>query len=472
MKRKTSLPALLFIVWLSVLALACTLTTSNAPPTLVLGNPLPTDTAQAPIALATTAPEDLPGGQSAAGAVPQGPTGQALINSLLNQVTVDRMIIDIDALQRMVTRHVNSVDGGDRGVREAYRYIHQQMEAIIPLAAGRFRVFDHTFEFEYQDVATRQANIVGWLEGTDTGAGIIIIGAHYDTILRGQIDPEYPSPGANDNGSGVAAMLEIARILSQQPRRATILFVAFAAEEVGRQGSIRFINYLHNQAGGGRYDIRGMFSLDIIGSHTGPNGEINDTTIRLFSDGPNDGPASPSRQLARQSQFIHQRYVTDFFINIEDLADRQGRYSDHLSFSEVGYPAARFIEPLEDLARQHTPDDTLEDIQASYLRQSTQTVLTIVTAMSSGPQPPGNLTLRPNADGTRRLIWEPVPNAARYIIALRRPNALTLNPGESFEWVGNFVDYDGWGQFGSLVIFSVDANGLIGPASAEFVIPP
>jgi len=452
--------------------LACTLTTSNAPPTIVIGNALPTDTAQAPIALATPLPpEDLPGGQAAGGPAPQGPTGQALIGSLLNQVTVDRMIIDVDALQRMVTRHVNSADGGNRGVRAAYRYIRQQMDSIIPLSAGRFQVFDHTFTLEWQGVRTTQTNIIGLLNGTDAGAGVIIIGAHYDSILRGQGDPEYPSPGANDNGSGVAGMLEMARILSQRPTRATIMFVAFAAEEVGRQGSVEFIRYLQNQAGGARYDIRGMFSLDIIGSHTGPNGEINDNTIRLFSDGPNDGPGSPSRQLARMSQFIHQRYIPDFFINVEDLADRVGRYSDHLSFSEVGYPAGRFIEPLEDLARQHTPDDNLEDIQASYLRRATQAVLTVVTAMSSGPQPPNNLSLRPNSNGTRRLVWEPNPDAARYIIALRRPNALTFNPSESFEWTGNFVDWDGWGQFGSLVIFSVDASGLIGPASAEFPIP-
>jgi hypothetical protein len=382
------------------------------------------------------------------------------------------MFVDIDALQRTVTRHVNSLDGGERGVRSAYRYILQQMQSIIPACAGRFQVVEHTFGFEYQEVATTQTNVVGLLGGTDAGAGIIVLGAHYDTILRGQIDPEYPSPGANDNGSGVAAMLEIARILCQRPLRATVMFVAFAAEEVGRQGSIRFIDYLQNQSGGGRYDIRGMFSLDIIGSHFGPNGEINDTTIRLFSDGPNDDPASPSRQLARMSQFIHQRYVSNFFIIVEGLADRPERYSDHLSFSERGYPAARFIQPLEDQAKQHTPDDTLDEVQASYLRKATQTVLTIVTALASGPQPPANLSLRPNENGTRRLVWEPSPSATRYVIVLRRPGALTFNPNESFEWVGNFVDWDGWNLFGTLVIFSVDASGLLGPASAEFVIPP
>ncbi len=299
-----------------------------------------------------------------------------------------------------------------------------------------------------------------------TGGGIILIGAHYDSRSIDPNDATYPAPGADDDGSGIAALIEMARILSAQPHRATIMFVAFGAEEVGRKGSIAFVQYLQSKG----IAVDAMLNMDIIGSETGPNGEIDDKHLRIFSVGPND--TSPSRQLARNIALVDQQLLTPLSIAIQDVdgGDRTGRYSDHLSFSEAGFPAVRFIESLEDTARQHTPADTHDDVQASYLVASTQTVLTSLVSLSDGPPPPANISLRDDDDGKRTLVWESVPGAVSYVIGLRQPNGLVYNT--TFPWIGNSVDWDGFvpSLFTGLVICSVDQNGLIGPPSREIPI--
>jgi hypothetical protein len=294
---------------------------------------------------------------------------------------------------------------------------------------------------------------------------VIVLGAHYDSVSIDPNDASYFAPGADDNGSGVAALIELARILSVRQHRASIMLVAFSAEEVGRQGSRAFVQYLEERG----VEINAMFSLDIIGSQTGPNGEVVDNQIRIFSEGPNE---SASRQLARAIQFAAMNYTPQMDVIVEDLIDRRERYSDHMSFNEAGWPAVRFIEPLEDVRRQHTPNDTIDDIQATYLTRATQTILAAVTSLADGPPPPDNIVLRDNGNGTRTLVWEHSPGASSYHIALRRPGALTYVSTEAFPWTGNSVDWNGFDPnlFAGVVVFAVDANGLMGAPSAEYPI--
>lgn len=460
--KRTPLLIVWIIAWFGLVALACNLGSSSLPPTLV---PRVTDTPLPTLGYATLSPEELPQAAQVQQPVSVAPAISGSLQAMLNRVEADRLFLHIDRLQSFRTRHVNSrADLPDQGIGAAYRYVRAQFEAIQQQAGDNFTVTEQPFTATWNGVATSQYNIIGIIPGRAIDGGIIVLGAHYDSISLDPLDAEYYAPGANDNASGVAALIEIARIMSAEQQRATVMFVAFGAEEIGRVGSIEFVRWLQQR----NIRVDAMLNMDIIGSQTGPNGENAGNRMRVFSAGPNE---SKSRQLARAVYLIDYNLIPNMEILVQDAGDREGRYSDHLSFSEVGFPAVRFIEALEDRARQHTPRDTIDDIQASYLTRAAQTVLTVAAVLADGLPAPRNISLRPNASGTRTLVWEPVPGAVGYLIALRSPGSLIYN--QQFTWAATSVDWDGFVPtlFSGLVISAIDPSGLIGPPSPEYPIP-
>lgn len=461
--KRSSLKTLLFLLWLSVLMLACNLSGTQAPPTLA---PRPTWTPPPTIGYATLSPEELPEAASTSVAAAPPAVAAGLVN-LANQIETDRLMLHIDTLQSFGTRHVNSGYGrSDWGIGGAATYIKEQFNKIQAESQGRLVPFEHSFEVEWAGVSSQPVNIVAFLSGTEPGAGTILIGAHYDSTSHDHEDGSALAPGANDNASGVAALLELARVLSTRSHRASIMFVAFSAEEIQRQGSRAFVrDYLQPRG----IDINVMINMDIIGSPSDGNGRMDDRSLRIYSSGPNE---SSSRHAARTVELLALQHVPYLTFSLLDAEDREGRYSDHLSFSEAGYPAVRFIESLEDVARQHTDRDTIDSIHGAYLTRVTQAILTVVTSLADGPRPPQNIALRDAGNGARTLVWEPIPGAAGYVVALRRPNGMRYDRFEINEPGTTSVTWDGFvpDRFIGLAIAAKDAEGLMGPLSSEFVI--
>lgn len=454
--KRTLIP-ILFALGMLFVALACNLTTSE-PPTLI---PRATNTPPPTIGYATLSPDELPT-QAVTVVAQVDPT---LIN-LTNCVETDRLMLHIDSLQNFGTRHVNSpYNLPNQGIGAAYNYILSEFEQISIESQRRLTVFSQPFSLNFAGVQSQPQNVVAYLTGTETGGGTIVLGAHYDSISIDFEDGSAYAPGANDNGSGVAAIIEIARCLSAQPHRKSIIFVAFSAEEVGRRGSIAFVN---DYIKAFNIDLVGMINLDIIGSQTGPGGSIDDRNIRLFSIGPNQ---SPSRHLARTMELIATKNMPNMRVVLQDAEDRPERYSDHMSFTAAGYPAVRFIESLEDRARQHNNSDTIDDVQGGYLTRATQTVLTAVVALADGPRPPSNMALRDEANGLRTLVWEGIPDASGYVVAVRPPGAMNYSyfeipdPRTNISWDG-FIPT----RYEGVAVAAVNATGLMGPLSSEYPI--
>ncbi len=451
----------LFCSGLLLLLLACNLTSSPEPPTIL---PRATATPPPTISYATLSPEELP--PEAATTAPQFPQADATLLNLMNQIQTDRLMYHIDTLQNFRTRHVNSHQNlPDQGIGAAYNYIMGQFEEISAASQQRLVTFHHPFEITWAGVKSEQKNIIAYLPGTEVNAGTILIGAHYDSISLDYEDGSAYAPGANDNASGVAAVIELARVLSARQHRSTIMFVAFAAEEVNRRGSIAFVNdYVQGRGVG----VDAMLNLDIIGSYQGANGTVDDRNIRLFSAGPD---ASSSRRLARIIELIGTRHVSHMTILLQDAIDRENRYGDHMSFSDAGYAAVRFTQALEDFSRQHTDRDTIDGIQGIYLTNATRTILAVVTALADGPRPPTDMALRDAGSGQRTLIWTPVGDAAGYVVALRAPSALTYQAFE-IEDGANSLTWDGFlpERWAGVAIAAKDASGLMGPLSPEYPI--
>ncbi|MBK8024189.1 MAG: M20/M25/M40 family metallo-hydrolase [Chloroflexi bacterium] len=450
----------LLLIWLGLVAMACNLSDSGPPPTVV---PRATSTPPPTIGYATLAPEEYPDAATQIAMVPQQP--DMALSNLMAQVVPDRLFMHVSTLVNMKTRHVNSsYSTPNEGIGAAARYVQAEFNAIRANSVQQaFSVFTHEFPVEFAGVQSTGQNIIGVLQGYEPGAGVIVLASHYDSINLDFENIAAPAPGANDDASGVGALIEIARILSQKRHRATIMFVCFSAEEVQRQGSIAFVkDYLQGQ----NIDVTAMINMDIIGSADGPDGSINDKQIRVFSVEPNE---SRSRQLARSVQLIAERSGAPLEIVTQTTADRAGRYGDHMSFSDAGYPAVRFIEAIEEADRHHTPRDNTEDIDPTYYVKATQTILMVVNALADGPRPPRSLVLRDAGEGLRTLVWERTTDATGYVVALRAPGALDFTP---FETIENTVTWDGFvaSRFIGVAVAAKDASGVVGPFSIEYSI--
>ncbi|MFN8529146.1 MAG: M20/M25/M40 family metallo-hydrolase [Anaerolineae bacterium] len=456
--RRATLLSTALLMYLSLVLLACTLSSEPAP-TIV---PRATNTPPATIGISTLAPDQLP-----SAAVTSAPRADTRLVNLLSQVEPDRLFLHINTMQSFQSRHVNSsYNTPGIGIGAAYNYVRGQFEAIREQSRGNFQIAnDHVFDIDWGGVQSQGRNIIGVIPGTETGAGILVVAAHYDSISVAWDDGNAYAPGANDDASGIAALIEIARIMSQRQHRASIMFVAFSAEEIQRLGSIQFV---HDYIVGQNLDVNWMINMDIVGSSTGPDGSINDREIRVFSDP--DSTKSDSRALAREAQLIARRHSPDMAIVLQATVDRDGRYGDHMSFSDAGIPAIRFIEANEDPGRQHNDRDTLDDVQALYLSRSTQTVLAVSTALADGVRPPQNIQLRDEGNGVRTLVWERRPEAVSYVVALLGVGSIGYT--DQFEVTDSFVRWDGFvpTRYSAVAVASVDADGLIGPFSFEYQI--
>jgi hypothetical protein len=459
--RLLSLPLVIASAPLALLAAAACNLTAEPPATLQvrLSTPLPTPapairpTATPPVGISSVRPID------------------PSVYALLERVQNDRLMFAVSSLTNLQTRHVlSATDNPSRGIGAARDWLLGQFNALrAAYPQKEIDIWTQPVQFEWRRLNVRSENIVAVFPGADVGAGVLVVGAHYDSIGTDPFNGNAPAPGANDNASGVAAMLEIAHIMAPVPHRATLVFVAFTAEETGRQGSMAFVqNYL--QAQNPPIAIRGMINLDMIGSDRGPGRQRDARTMRLFSADPND---SASRQLARQFALIANTYVTDMNLVMQSAVDRVGRWGDHQSFSEAGYAAVRLIQGVEDPARQHGPQDNLENVQLDYLMRATRVALAGIIILADGPTPPPLLALRPSTEspGALRLSWLPVPGASGYLITLRNTSSLfydqilTITPGDRSE-----VEWDGFGRYASIAISAMDANGRMGPFSLEYGI--
>jgi hypothetical protein len=251
-----------------------------------------------------------------------------------------------------------------RGIGAARDWIKSEFDKIAATSGGRMTVELQTFTQEpgkYPRIAkpTVVTNVVATLRGTQSPDRVYVISGHYDSMCSSPTDGECDAPGADDDASGVAAVLEAARVMAPHPFDATIVFMAVAGEEQGLVGS----TYFAEQAKQKNMNVEAMLDNDIVGANPG-----KDRRIRVFSEGvpSNETPEqantrrsvggendSASRQLARFIAETGAKYVKNFGVWMIYRRDRYLRGGDHIPFLERGFPAVRFTEPHERYEHQH-----------------------------------------------------------------------------------------------------------------------
>ncbi len=393
-----------------------------------------------------------------------------VIEDMLTQVSQQDLVSYVGTLAGFGTRHsFSETQLGDYGIGAARAFIFNEFNRFNREGAGRLQVEYEDFSPTINGVTTVQQNVVVTLPGVSNHAGIIMMIAHYDSRSVDPFDGRSLAPGADDNATGVAAMLEIARLMSGRQWNQTIMFVAFAAEEQRMRGSNYFVT--NRWLEGAQFDA--VLNNDVVGGRAGiPR------SIRVFAS-PED--MSNSRQLARYIEYIGNVYTPNFTIDLQGNVDRSDevfgqRYSDHVQFINVGAAAVRMTESVEDPTVQHTSRDTADLIDYSYLRQVTQLNLAAVANLAGGLPPPESPLASPMADaGSYLLNWTPKPGEVGYAISFREVGAGLYPPFRivSRQNAGNvaLTDFDPDKTF-AVSMAAIDINGRIGLFSPETLVGP
>lgn len=371
------------------------------------------------------------------------------LNAIRNMVRSDRLETTIEKLVSFGTRHTMSeIDSETRGIGAARRWLVSELEAIAA-ESGRG---DITVELmrHAQPPAPRIAEeveignpvmIIPGLMPEATNRMYVVLG-HYDSRASGTNDAESDAPGANDDGSGTALTLELARVFSKLECEATVVFLMTAGEEQGLFGAHWFARTAVDRG----WNIAGALSNDIVGDPTGPNDRFERDRVRVFSEGiPRNAGAeelsrirmlgaendSTSRQLARYIEEVaikHDLPVKPWLIF---RTDRFLRGGDHTAFSEQGFAAVRFSEVDEHYDRQHQDvtirdgeayGDVAEYVDAEYLADVARLNGVALYSLANAPSIPANARLIAAGlvpDTTIRWSAAPEPDVAGYEVVYR-----------------------------------------------------
>lgn len=227
----------------------------------------------------------------------------------------------------------------------------------------------------------------------------LVMGGHIDS-LNLSVDPVTGrAPGANDDASGVAATLEVARAMAQKSWNQTLVFVAFSGEEQGLLGSTA----LSKKAKEEKWDLEAVLSNDTVGSSSNKDGQKDTKRVRVFSE---EGENHHSRELARFCEWTVRQNVKGFGIKLVFRRDRFGRGGDHTPFAAEGFSAVRFVEVHEEYTRQHTPDDLIEHMDFTYLSNVTKANLAVLSQLASAAEAPTNVSVVRDQSHDTSLTWK------------------------------------------------------------------
>lgn len=339
----------------------------------------------------------------------------ATIHEMVNEVSVERLEANVRKLASFGTRHsLSDTKSDSRGIGAARRWVLSEFQEYAKSANGRMETYIDEFEVKAdgrripKDV--KLANVMAVLNGTDANdSRVFVISGHLDSRASDVMDAKTDAPGANDDASGVAAVIELARIMAKREFSPTIIFLAVSGEEQGLIGA----RHLAEKAKKEGWNITAMLNNDMIGNARSDETELSQNTIiRVFSEatsvneteqqarmrrytgGEND---NAPRQLARYVKEIGERYVDHMEVKLIYRNDRYLRGGDHTPFVENDFTAVRLCEYNENYKYQHQDvrvqdgiqyGDLPEYIDYDYLRKASGINLAVLATLAKAPGQP------------------------------------------------------------------------------------
>ncbi|HEY9283199.1 MAG TPA: M20/M25/M40 family metallo-hydrolase, partial [Pyrinomonadaceae bacterium] len=418
---------------------------------------------------------------------------------------IARMLTEIDArnIERAIRKLVSfgtrntlsEQDNPARGIGAARDWLRDEFQRIAAGTNGRMTVELQSFVQEpgrFPRIAkpTRVTNVVATLRGArpESANRVYVVSGHYDSMCTSPTDAECDAPGANDDASGVAAVLETARVMARRTFDATIIFMAVAGEEQGLVGATHFAE----QAKKDNVDVEAMFTNDIVGNTLGGNGVRDRRTLRVFSEGVPSAETedeartrrsvggendSASRQLARFVKETAGVYLPAFRVEMIYRRDRYLRGGDHIPFLERGYAAVRFTEPNEDYTHQHQNvrtengvryGDLPEFVDYGYVADVARVNAAALATLARAPaRPKGVVILTRRLTNDTDLQWaaNSEPDLAGYEVVWRETSSPVWTHSLP---VGNVTSYTAKGRSKDNFFFgvrAVDREGNRSPVS-------
>ena len=343
------------------------------------------------------------------------------IEKMVKEVSAKNIETSIRKLAGFGTRNTNSAqDNPTRGIGAARDWIFAEFEKISADCGGCLTVEKQTYLQEAMPPprgrvpeAINITNVFATLKGTMNPERVYVVSGHYDSMCSNPADGTCDAPGANDDASGTAAVIELARVMSKRKFDATVIFMAVAGEEQGLLGA----TYFAKQAVEKKMDIEAMFTNDIVGGVTSYKNSPDRKKVRVFSEGVPSNETeqqagtrrsvggendSSSRQLARFVKETADKYLKDFSVWMIYRRDRYGRGGDHIPFLERGFPAVRFTESNEDYTHQHQNvrtengvfyGDTPEYVDFDYVANVARVNCAALASLALAPAKPKNVVI-------------------------------------------------------------------------------
>jgi hypothetical protein len=380
-------------------------------------------------------------------AAPAADARSPRVEALVASVDAARLRATVAKLVSFGTRHtLSDTESPTRGIGAAQRWLTAEVAALAKVPGARLQPYEDRFTAQPSPRIPSSVEIVNVgavVPGTDPARAkeAIVVTAHYDSRASDVMDAVSDAPGAVDDGSGVAMVLELMRALAKEKPAVSIYLVLVAGEEQGLIGSRHLAERLEAEG----VQVLAMTSIDIAGNTEGQDGVKDDVAARLFSEGApsveseaakrlreavggeNDGRA---REWARYVKRVGERYVEHLDLWLMLRRDRIARGSDHLAFSARGFPAVRLSEAHEHYDRQHQDvrvvdgrryGDVLEGLDAAYSAKLARALLAAVAHLASAPAAPREVTLSGAVSPDTRLRWAALdPRAAGVVLYRRR----------------------------------------------------
>jgi len=374
-------------------------------------------------------PQERPRPPAGNPVVPQPPDAE--LQQILAELDRAELEGSVETLVGFGTRHtLSSQTDPVRGIGAATDWAYDELSRSAALSGGRMTVELQSF-VQAPDTrvpeATVLTNVVATLRGTASPERLYVVSAHIDSRISDVLNPEGDQPAADDDGSGVAVVLDLARVFAEHPPEATLVFTIVVGEEQGLLGSA--YQAAAYQAAGA--DIQAMFSNDIVGSSTADNGATDPHTLRLFTEGvPTAETAAQasvrqsiggesdgeSRQLGRFVKSVADNAATDMRVWLIFRRDRYLRGSDHISYLRQGFPAARFTEPNENFAHEHQDvreeggtqfGDLPEFLDYDFMLRVAKVNAAALYSLAAAPGTPKNVRmLTRELTNTTELAWD------------------------------------------------------------------
>lgn len=353
----------------------------------------------------------------------------------INEVSSDSIKGYITRLVGFETRHsLSDTVSKERGIGAARRWVaHKLLQFRSQNNANMSVVLDpfvvEPGQSQRVPYPVTMKNVVATLHGSDPNdKRVILVSGHLDSRNSDVMDSVKAAPGANDDASGVAVVLELARILSRHKFSCTIIFMAVQGEEQGLLGARHMAAKMKNED----LEVIAMLNNDIVGNITASEtGDTKENRVRIFSEmipaqeseqeakaraamkSEND---SPSRQLARYVKEVSEAYLQEFGATLNMRPDRFLRGGDHTPFSQNGFPAVRLCEYNENFEHQHqnirhengvSYGDLLEYVNFKYVANVTRVNLAAIYSLASAPDKPQDVIMKINLGNITKLSWSP-----------------------------------------------------------------